>query len=384
MDNNFIEAVHYETQKPVRIRYSGGLITEVSEIRAMETTTDSLLIAPGLIDNQVNGYKGIDFSGEDIAIDDMRIAVDAIHRDGVTSFFPAILTNTHEHLLRNFRQIAATLNDSQIRDSVAGFHLEGPYLSREKGFYGCHPEGCIRNPSWEEFCRYQEAAEGNIRQITISPELEGAMEFIRQCTRNNIMVSIGHSNATASEIEMAVENGARLSTHLGNGCANMIDRHTNPIWPQLANDHLTPSIIADGKHLTREELKVFYKVKGPEKIFIISDITHISGMPPGKYNYLGNEVIYTDDGLIINPVLNCLAGASFPLIKGVETMIKDSICTPAEAMNLGTKNVSLACHLNDRGAIEPGKRADLILFSIKDKKPEISKVWVKGIEVNAG
>jgi N-acetylglucosamine-6-phosphate deacetylase len=101
-------------------------------------------------------------------------------------------------------------------------------------------------------------------------------------------------------------------------------------------------------------------------------------MPPGTYNYLGNDVVYTDDGLIRNPVLNCLAGASFPLRKGVETIMKFSICTPAEAMNLAAKNVSMACRLSDRGALEPRKRADLILFSIKDNKVTISKVLVKG------
>ncbi len=109
----------------------------------------------------------------------MRTAVDAIRKDGVTTFQPTVITNTHEDLLKIFRNLAATLKDKDIRDSVPGFHLEGPYISPEEGFYGCHPANCIRKPSWKEFSEYQEAAEGNIRQVTVAPEVEGAIEFIR-------------------------------------------------------------------------------------------------------------------------------------------------------------------------------------------------------------
>ncbi len=116
------------------------------------------------------------------------------------------------------------------------------------------------------------------------------------------MVAIGHTNASADQISQAVDNGARLSTHLGNGCANLIHRHMNPLWPQMANDHLTPSIIADGHHLLPEEVQVFYKIKGPHNIILTSDVTHLIGMTPGKYMFLGSEIVYTDDGLIKNPV----------------------------------------------------------------------------------
>ena len=243
----------------------------------------------------------------------MKMAVEAIRKDGVTSFFPTVITGSHENLLIAFGNLAEAMKDEEVRRSVPGFHLEGPYISPEEGFYGCHPAEYIRKPSWREFCELQDAARGNIRQVTIAPEVEGAQEFIRLCVLNNIIVAIGHTNASAEKINQAAEHGARVSTHLGNGCANLIDRHRNPIWPQLANDLLIISIIADGHHLLPEEIQVFNKVKGPHNIILTSDVTHLTGMTPGKYNFLGSEVVLTSEGLIKNPVLNCLAGASLPL-----------------------------------------------------------------------
>jgi len=381
-DTGVIEAIHYETNKPVRIETGKGLITLISETDE-SIRNRGLYVAPGLIDNQINGYKGIDFSDPQIDTGKIRTAVEAIRKEGVTTFFPTIITGSHESLLKTFRNLAESLKDDEIRKSVPGFHLEGPYISPVEGFYGCHPTEYIRKPSWMEFCEYQEAARGNIRQVTIAPEVEGAMEFIRLCVLNNIIVAIGHTNASAEQIKKAVDHGARVSTHLGNGCANLIDRHRNPLWPQLANDLLKISVIADGHHLLPEEVKVFYKVKGPQNIILTSDLTHLGGMTPGKYNFLGSEVVLTGDGLIKNPVLNCLAGASLPLRTGVENVMKFTGCNLGEAVNMATSNVARIYNLSDRGILATGKRADLILFEINGKKIEIKNVFVGGTSTRA-
>jgi len=376
-DTGVIEAIHYETNKPVRIETGKRLITLISETDE-SIPNRGLYVAPGLIDNQINGYKGVDFSDPQLDTGKIRTAVEAIRKEGVTTFFPTIITGSHGSLLKTFRNLAESLKDDEIRKSVPGFHLEGPYISPIEGFYGCHPAEYIRKPSWMEFCEYQEAARGNIRQVTIAPEVEGAMEFIRLCVLNNIIVAIGHTNASAEQINKAVDHGARVSTHLGNGCANLIDRHRNPLWPQLANDLLKISVIADGHHLLPEEVKVFYKVKGPQNIILTSDLTHLGGMTPGKYNFLGSEVVLTGEGLIKNPVLNCLAGASLPLRTGVENVMKFTGCNLGEAVNMATSNVARIYNLSDRGILATGKRADLILFEINGNKIEIKNVFVGG------
>ena len=225
---------------------------------------------------------------------------------------------------------------------------------------------------------YQEAAGGKIIQVTVAPELDGAIEFIRRCSENGIVTAIGHTNATADEISLAVENGARLSTHLGNGCANQIDRRRNPLWPQLANDRLTPSLIADGHHLSPEELRVFYKVKGPENLILTSDVTYLRGLPPGEYIYLGSKVVKTAEGLVMNPELHCLAGASLPLLTGVENMIRHAGCGLGDAVNLATLNAARVLALADRGQLSEGKRADLVLIEKKGNRLQIKQTYLKG------
>jgi N-acetylglucosamine-6-phosphate deacetylase len=150
------------------------------------------------------------------------------------------------------------------------------------------------------------------------------------------------------------------------------------LWPQLANDLLTPTIIADGHHLLPEEVQVFYKVKGPDNIILTSDVTHLIGMTPGKYIFLGSEVILTEEGLIENPVLNCLAGASMPLITGVENMMKFTGCPLGDAINMASAKVARIYNLSDRGSLIRGKRADLILFEMDGNNIKLKQVVIKG------
>ncbi len=373
-----IEALHYETGKPVRIEIDNGLIKNISSTGSFTDKIIDDFVAPGFIDNQVNGYTGVDFSEDEITVQSVKRVIEALNKEGVTSFVPTFITNSHEKLIHNFRNAASVLNDHFIKDSVAGFHLEGPYISPDKGYYGTHRAEFVRKPSWDEFLAYQEAAEGRIIEVTVAPEVEGAMDFISSCSKNNIHVSIGHSNATSDQINEAVSRGARLATHLGNGLANMIDRHRNPIWPILANELLSPSVIADGNHLLPDQIKVFFRIKGPGNIFLVSDASPLAGLPPGRYDYMGSEVMSMPDGSLRNLQMNCLAGASLPLKKGVENMMAFTGCSLATAINLASVNVSHILGFADRGELLPRRRADLVVFSFKEGKINITRTLVKG------
>ena len=374
-----IEGIHYATGNPVRVEIVDGRIGNVIEMKEFENNKNTLFIAPGLIDNQINGYANVDFSGNVFSSEDVVAATRAIWKEGVTSFLPTLISNSPENLIRNFQILDEALRKNELlRESIPGFHLEGPYISPEEGFRGCHPVQYLRKPSWDEFTVYQKASGGRIIQVTIAPELEGAMEFIRLCTLNGIVVAIGHTNASSEQISNAVENGAKLSTHLGNGCANLIHRHKNPIWPQLANDQLIPSIIADGHHLLPDEIKVFYKVKGFDNLILTSDITYLAGMAPGKYSFMESDVILTQEGMLLNAEQNCLAGASFPLKKGVENMMNFTGCSLTKAINMASGNVARIYNLYDRGILAPGNRADLILFLREDNQLQIKKTYLNG------
>ena len=374
-----IDGIHFESGKPVRIEIMDGLISAVTEISGADNSNPNAIICPGLIDNQVNGYAGIDFSGNNLSIEGVIKATQSIWRDGVTTYLPTILTNSNENLIENFKILNAAINNEvSLQQSIAGFHLEGPYISPEEGYRGCHPLKHIREASWNEFMKYQEASGGRIIQVTLAPEIDGAMEFINECVKNGIIVAIGHTNASSEQIAEAVDAGARLSTHLGNGCANLIHRHKNPIWPQLANEMLTSTLIADGHHLTSEEVNVFYKVKGSGNIILTSDITYLGGMPPGRYRFLESEVVMTSEGMLINPDLNCLAGASFPLRKGFENILKFTKCDLKDAIKMTSENASKMYRLNDRGSLSTGKRADIILFERLGNEIRIERTFLQG------
>jgi N-acetylglucosamine-6-phosphate deacetylase len=377
-----IEGIHYSTGKPVRLEVKNGIISEICEIKELSNQQTKVYVAPGLIDNQINGYAGIDFSGNSLNDNDLLTAAQAIWSEGVTSFVPTVITNSNESIVKNLTILGeACKANEQLLKSIPGFHLEGPYLSSVEGYRGCHPEQYMRKPSYKEFSEYQKASGGRIIQVTVAPELEGAMEFIKECTKNGIIVAIGHSNASADQINKAVDNGAAISTHLGNGCANLIHRHNNPIWPQLANEKLTPSIIADGHHLNADEIKVFCKVKGTDNIILTSDVIYLAGMAPGRYSFLGADVLLKDDGMLINKELNCLAGASFPLKKGVENIMKLAGYSLSDAIKMASENVARVYGLNSLGTLEKGKRADIILFEMEDNQLNIRKTLLNGTVV---
>jgi N-acetylglucosamine-6-phosphate deacetylase len=207
------------------------------------------------------------------------------------------------------------------------------------------------------------------------------MEFIDACRNAGITVAIGHHNASAEQIHEAAARGASISTHLGNGCANMIHRHNNPLWAQMADDRLTPTIIADGFHLNPDELAVFYKVKGPDNLLLISDITKLAGLPPGEYDWNGKKVLLTPEGKLRLPEQDVLAGASFSIRKGIGNMMKYTGCSLEEAIQMASLNQAKRFGWEDRGSIEIGKRADLVLFKIENGEVEVQETILAGQRV---
>ncbi|KPL17220.1 MAG: hypothetical protein AMS26_01655 [Bacteroides sp. SM23_62] len=371
-----VEGILYSNKKPVSIEISDGKIIRIKQTQK-SSIGQQLIIAPGLIDIQINGYNGIDFSDPDLTAEDLEKIVKGLWEVGVTTILATVTTNDHEHLMSSFKALSNALADPKISMSVPGFHLEGPYISPVQGFRGAHPEKYIRLPDLQEFKQYQEAADNMIRLITVAPEFEGAIPLIRYCADNDIVVSLGHHNGTAEQITAAVDAGASLSTHLGNGCANMIHRHNNPIWPQLAEDRLSASIITDGFHLNREEVRTFYKVKGDELTILVSDAVDLAGLPPGEYTRWGGTVVLTPD-VVKFPAENVLAGAASPISKCIGNMMQFTGCSLESAINMASRNPARLIGLDHVGEIQVGKRADLILFTMQDKEMDIRQTILNG------
>lgn len=376
-----IEGLLYLDKTPVSVEIMDGKIVEVKRIPKLSDESRPLYISPGLIDNQVNGYMGISFAfgGSELTNEGIKKATVGLWAKGITTYLPTLTTNSRETLMKNFAVLAKAKNDPSFHGSIPGFHLEGPYISPDDGFRGAHPKKHVRKPDWNEFKALYDASGKNILTITLAPELDGAMDFIRNCSGLGITVALGHTNASKKVVDQAVLNGAKIGTHLGNGCANMINRHDNPLWPQLANDELSVSIICDGFHLRDEEIKTFYKVKGPEKTIITSDITSFAGLPPGEYlNEDGETIELMKDGLLRYPAQNVLYGSATPITRGVVHIMNVTGCTLGEAIRMGSTNPAKLYGLTDRGEIAPGKRADLILFTIGERELIIEKTYVEG------
>ncbi|NEW81018.1 MAG: amidohydrolase family protein [Mariniphaga sp.] len=376
-----IEGLLYLDNNPVSLEIKDGKILSVQPIDKLSDERHPLFIAPGLIDNQVNGFAGVSFcfGGGELNKEGILKATRELWKKGVTTYLPTLTTNNKDVLLCNFALLADSKNNEALLGSIPGYHLEGPYISPEDGYRGAHPLKYVHKPDWKEFMEFYEASGRNILTITIAPELEGAMEFIRKCTAMGITVAIGHHNAPKAIIDEAVMNGAKIATHLGNGCANMINRHNNPLWPQLANDRLMASLICDGFHLRDEEIAVFYKVKGPEKTIITSDVTSFAALPPGEYkNEEGETIELTKEGMLRYPAQNVLYGSASPISRGVIHIMKVTGCSLGEAIQMASTNPARLYGLTDRGSIEPGKRADLILFELGDSELTIRKTFVAG------
>ncbi len=373
-----VEGLYYLDHSPVRIEIQNGIIRKIIRLPESESTQCDTYIAPGFIDIQINGYASVDFSGPDLTVDGIRKATQTLWQKGVTTFFPTIITNSHERIKTNFEILAEATNEPEIGLSIPGFHLEGPYISAEDGFRGAHLKEFVRQPDVAQFDDYQKAADGKIVFLTLAPEVEGAEALIEHAVASGVVVGIGHTGANTQHIKMAVDAGASISTHLGNGCANMIHRHNNPLWPQLADDRLFPSLIVDGHHLLPEEVQTFYKVKGPERVLLISDALDLAGLPPGEYMAGGKKVVMTPDGTIKYPEQNVLAGASLPISRGVQNIMAYTQCSLADAIHMATRNQARHFGLTDRGEILPGKRADLVLFTLKDGELEVQETILDG------
>jgi N-acetylglucosamine-6-phosphate deacetylase len=373
-----IQALLYHNNLPVEIEIENQLIKSIKQLKNPSQAKDLFFVGPGFIDVQVNGYAGVSFTDEGLTIDGIKKATEGLWKEGVTTYLPTIITASGETVRNNLKTLSASLADPQIAKSVPGFFIEGPYISPIDGFRGAHNAEFVRLPDWEEFRSFIDASNGNIIKTTVAPELEGAMEFIDKCRHAGILVAIGHHNGNSEQIHEAALRGARVSTHLGNGCANMIHRHDNPLWAQMADDRLTPTIIADGFHLNADELMVFFKVKGVQNLMLISDITELAGLPPGEYEWNGKTVLLTPEGKLRLPDLDVLAGASFSIRKGIGNMMKYTGCSLEEAIRMASSNQAKMFGWNDRGTIEPGKRADLVLFKFENGELMVQQTILAG------
>jgi N-acetylglucosamine-6-phosphate deacetylase len=387
-----LRAMHYTSGKPVELRFADGCIVECRELEEFKgdevyadgavATDEWPIVAPGFVDLQINGYKGSDMNGMPLQTGEVDTFVHSLWEQGVTASYPTVITGGAESIQEAVAVIASACDASPVVEaSIAGIHLEGPFISPEDGARGAHALEHVRQPDWELFSRWQEASGGRIKLITLSPEWPESAAFIERCTQSGVIVSIGHTSATPEQIRAAVEAGAQLSTHFGNGAHLMLPRHPNYLWEQLAQDRLWCTVIADGFHLPLQVLQVVQRVKR-ERMLLVSDAVALAGMEPGAYTTpVGGEVVLTPEGrlhLAHNDKL--LAGSALMLKDSIEHMLRCGLAELPEAWDMASIRPATLMGLQVAAGIAAGAPADLVLFRKgEDSSVQIEATYKSGI-----
>jgi N-acetylglucosamine-6-phosphate deacetylase len=360
-------ARRYDTQELVEVSLSGKRVERVKPIQAKDAGNSLPYVAPGFVDIQVNGYRGQEFSSPDLTAEKVAKVVRDHYAFGVTSICPTLTTQSLATLAHGMSAIAAACEEfTDVGHAVTGIHLEGPYFSTDDGPRGAHPLEHCRRPNFDEFRRLQDAAQGRIAILTMSPQFDEAPDFIAQVVASGVLVAIGHTGANSAEIRAAVDAGAKLSTHLGNGAHRMLRRHPNYIWDQLAEDRLVASLIVDGHHLPGEVVKTMIRAKTPARCVLVSDVSGLAGLPVGRHASSGGEVDILPDGrLVVAGQDQLLAGAGLPIGVGVVNTMRFAGVDLATAVELASVNPARLMG-KPCGGLRPGDPADLVLFHLTD------------------
>jgi len=367
-----ITARRYDSLQPIRITFRDGRIASVVPLEVSQEESRELpIVGPGLCDIQVNGFKGIWFSSETLTTDEVETVIQWYLERGITQCLPTLITNSAAALEHGLATIRAARNRSSLlRQVIAGCHVEGPWISPEDGPRGAHPLEHIRPADFSEFCRWQQVSGNLVRIVTVAPEVPYAINVVKQIVKSGVQVSIGHTAATPAEIAASIDAGATLGTHLGNGCSGLIPRHHNVFWPQLADDRLTCSVIADGWHVPEAMLKCIIRCKSLDRLILTSDVSGFGGCPVGRYRTGAVEVDVLDDGrIVVAGQTQFLAGSGVTTGDCVARFMSACNVSLHAAWNLAsTKPAAL---LDARsGFLQEGQSARLTVFRISGINPE--------------
>lgn len=361
---------------PAQLELEDGIIKEIYPYNEKEVTKDygDLRILPGFIDIHCHGAYGFDTN--DANPEGLRKWAKGIVDEGVTSFLATTLTQSEEVLTNAVGNVAKVVEEGYEGAEILGIHFEGPYLN--KAHKGAQPEEYCVKPNIEQFKRYQKAAHGLIKYITMAVENDEDYALTKYCSQNNVVVSIGHSNATYEQAVQAYAHGARSMTHVYNAMTPFAHRANGLVGGALRIRNMYGEIICDGNHSTLAALNNFFTSKGPDYSIMITDSLMCKGFPVGtKFDFGGQEVVIYPDGSAHLVEAGNLAGSTLNVNKGLKILIEDALVPVNYAINACTSNPARCLHVDDRkGTIGVGYDADLVVL---DRDYEVVQTYCKGI-----
>lgn len=380
-----VAIVHADLYTPARRIADGAVVFAEGRILAVGPTREVRIprgaeridaegrpVTPGLIDLHIHGVEGCDLFGPDLSEAARRLP-----RYGVTAFAPTTLTLPEEEILPRLAAMARVIENPPAGARILGIHIEGPHLSPKRPG--------MANPAWfrpltpEAVARYQAAAGGHIALWTFAPEEGEALAAIPALRAHGIVPVIGHSDATYDQAVEAIRRGARQVTHFFNAMRSFHHREPGLFTAALLDSEVIAQLIADGHHVHPAAIQLLFRVKGARGVALISDAAPMAGLPPGRYTWLGYEVIVAD-GRCQTPD-GALAGSIALMNEGLRVLIEVVGIDPADAVRSATETPARALGLRTLGRLRPGAPADLVLWA-RWGTPEA--VWIHGERVHGG
>lgn len=359
-----------------------------SLMKEAEWTTIDLqghILSPGYVDLHVHGGAGADLM--DGTEEAFRTVCQSHARHGTTSLLPTTTVAREDQIL-SVLELCREFHDKDTGGARSiGAHFYGPYFGPEA--VGCHPKHPLRPPTSEEYQKYLKYADV-ITTATVAPELPGAAGFLGACHKHNIRTNVGHSHATFEQMTQAVELGVRHVDHLFCAMSDRARLRQSQTYPMrggvmeatLYYDELTTEVIADGKHLQAELLMLALKIKGPDRLALVTDCNRALDMPDGEYIFgpkEGGEPIIRRDDVGIMPDGKSLASGVMGMDHCVRTFHKLTAVPMWEVVRMASLTPArIAGWDNEIGSLEVGKRADLLILN---SEWEVEQTWIEGIHI---
>lgn len=362
---------------PAQILIENGKIAAVLKRGSRNADRDygSHAVLPGFIDVHTHGAYGYDTNDGDPA--GLRDWMARIPEEGVTSILPTTVTQMPDVLTRAVASVAQVIREGYKGAEILGIHFEGPFLDME--YKGAQPPEAIAPPSTEQFDRYQEAAEGWIRYITLSPEHDRDLALTRHCAARGVVVSMGHSSADYDQALLAIANGAASMTHVYNGMTPFKHRSPGLIGAALRCHDLYGEVIGDGHHSHLAAVHLFFQSKGRDRGMLITDSLRAKHCPPGgSYQLGGHDIEIREDGLAYLKGTDTIAGSTLSMNRGLQILVEEAQVPLDAAINACTINPARCLRVDDRkGKICAGYDGDL---TVLDETYSVIQTYCRGEE----
>lgn len=390
----------FEAFGPGTVLVSGAQIQNVGQVGSVTippstkiVDVSGKIVCPGFVEVHIHGYGGVMMGNPDsspssptgMISGDILAVANMLPATGITSFLPTLLAaNTLEGILEALRESSKANAGAREGAQILGIHMEGPYFNpAPKGPYDRYPPGgaipaeLARHSSVEELHQMVEASMGYLRMISLSPEIDGALDLIHEMNGSGIVASGAHSFASYDETLAAVEAGMRTVTHMFNGMRRQDHREPGIIEASLVCDRITGQIIADGIHVHPPALEMAVRCKGKDNLIISTDNTAYAGMPNGSYrDAMGRPLIKTDEYVRI--VDGPLFGSVMPMNRQLHTLVSRLGLSMADTIHMATVvPARLIGVLDSKGSLEPGKDADILVV---DEHFAIHLALCRGVE----